>query len=64
MKVINEVEVYELDGEDTQAINKSTIQILNHWNMTDRVIIKIDDTEYTVIRRDIEKAIDNACNHR
>jgi hypothetical protein len=64
INVKNEVEVYEIDGEETKALKsqKESLIIKNHWNRRAFVVIKYKDTTITVIADDIERAITNAQN--
>jgi sRNA-binding carbon storage regulator CsrA len=39
------------------------VKILSHWNDNNKVWIEFNGQKVVVLRSDIEKAIDNACNH-
>ena len=54
------VQVYE--SQNPPSTNKMPIvTVRNHWNYTERVVIRIDDgTEVTVVGRDLITAIENA----
>jgi hypothetical protein len=64
INVKNEVEVYEIDGEETKTLKsqKESLIIKNHWNRWAFVVIKYKDTTITVIADDLERAIKNAQN--
>ena len=62
MKVINEIEVYEVDGDKEATCDP--VKIKSHWVFEDRVILIIGGHEYTVSADDMKRAIDNATNVR
>lgn len=71
MKVTNEIKVIEVDGMDSserpvKRFPDNIINILSHWNYTDRIIIEIPSLEqsYTVYSSELKKAIQNAENHK
>lgn len=61
LKVINEVTVYEVNGAEPSN-DRPTIRILSHWNRSEFVVIEIDGHSLTVARKDLQAAIQNACN--
>lgn len=63
IKVENLISVYERNGVECKPLESEQIKIISHWNFTDRVVISIEGQEYTVIARDLHKAITNAENH-
>lgn len=63
MRCINEVTIYEIDGTEQSGIDAPFIRVNSHWNYSDRFVLEIDNKKYVFVRRDFEKAIDNACNH-
>lgn len=63
MKVTTEIRVYEINEVDT-GTEEVSILIESHWNLTDRVILRIGNTNYTVIAEDLIMAIKNAQNHK
>ena len=62
MEVINKINVYEIDGNDTDIKYETTIEIKSHWNFRDWVCLNIFGKEITVNAEDLKKAIDNAVN--
>lgn len=62
LKVENVLKVYETDGEEHKGINYPTISVKNHWAITERVVLVIENKKYTVLARDLQKAITNATN--
>lgn len=64
MKVINELNIYEIDGLKVSTKEVQVLKINSHWNYSDRVVLEIDDLKITVLVSDLQKAIQNASNHR
>lgn len=63
MKVINEIQHYEINGDDKAVSEKPFIIIENHWNRHDFVVLVVDGIRFTVSATDLRKAVDNAANH-
>lgn len=59
MKVLNIIEEYP-DNENI----KHDLEIRSHWNMTDRVVLVVDGKEHVYLATDLQRAINNAVNHR
>ena len=65
MKSSNVIDVYEKDGEETEGLTKPTIEVVNHWNRKEFVVLNVGGKKYTVLASDLERAINNATNaHR
>jgi len=64
MRVINEINIYEINNKETKVIEKPKVVVKSHWNFKDRFIIEFGDNNITVLADDFRRAIDNACNHR
>lgn len=64
MKVVNEINIYEINGEETSAIEKPKVKISSHWNYRDRVVLEFGDNNITVLADEFKRAIENACNHK
>jgi len=68
IKVTNEVEPYERNGDDFECGLKSKkpiIKVESHWNRQEFVIIQIADGDsFTVVASDMIAAINNATNSR
>ena len=64
MKVINEINIYEIDEVEVKSIeNETQLSIKSHWNYGDRIILKgLDNKEITVIASELIRAINNATN--
>ena len=64
INVKNEVEVYEIDGEETKALKsqREPLIVENHWNRRAFVVIKYKGTTITVVADDLKRAIMNAQN--
>ncbi len=63
MKVTCTIPVYEIDGTDVD-FGANKIEVESHWNIRERVVLVVGGKRYTVIGRDLEKAIRNAENVR
>lgn len=62
VKVTQEIDIYEIDGSDTDSLEKPKMGIDSHWNNEDFVILRIGKKTYTVVGDDLKTAIDNAMN--
>ncbi len=60
IEIKQEIQVYEIDGEDVGGVDGKTIGINGHWNNPRLVVIVVDGKEYTVSGRDMQVAMDNA----
>ena len=61
ISVKNEINVYEIDNKEVDC-QKNSIQVVNHWNDNDKIVLVIDDKSYTVSAHDLKTAIKNATN--
>ena len=61
--VESKVSVYEVDGEEKIG-EDNHILVKSDWKSRERVILVFPGSlqEFTVLRRDLEAAITNACN--
>lgn len=64
IKVINEVPVYEVNGNESRAVDGPKVHVLSHWSSPDRVVLQVGDTKWTVVAADLEAAVKNATNTR
>ena len=65
MKVFNELQAVEKNGEKIKGLDYPVILINSHHIYEDLVIFVLPDkTSYTIPRRDLTKAIANATNHK
>lgn len=67
MKVINEIQIYEVDSCDVSDCDVSPntiVQVVSHWAHRDRIVLKFQDKTITVLQRDLMLAIQNATNVR
>lgn len=63
IKVHNELDIYEFNGNKTSGDERKGIKIHSHWNYNDRVVLEMPDgNKYTLIAADLKAAIVNACN--
>ncbi len=62
MKVVNTIEVYELDGHDTQLIDRPLLSVQSHWNREQFVVLEFSGARVTVSKDELSKAIENASN--
>lgn len=64
MKVVNTLQVYEVNGDEVRDIDHPVVKIKSHWNYTDRVVIETPNGEkFTVLSSNLVKAVRNAENH-
>lgn len=64
MKVINELKCYEVNDEKIEGLVYPILKVESHWNDTNKVVLRLlDGRTYTLIARDLIKAINNATNH-
>jgi len=61
MKVRNEIQVYERNGET--APDSSSIVLESHGISSDKVILVVGKERYAVYGSDLRQAVDNAMNH-
>ena len=65
MKVINTIKPLEIDGKDSNNVGeKRLLSVESHWNMKDRIHLKFEGVDITVPADELERAINNARNHR
>lgn len=62
MKVKIEIPIYEINDTEVPIGTNKALCILSHWNRNNLVILKIGKNTYTVAKRDLNKAIENATN--
>jgi len=60
IKVKQEIEIYEINGEATPIHDAPQILISSHWNENIKVIITIEGKAYTVVGGDLIQATYNA----
>lgn len=67
MKVENFIKVYEIDRCEVQSdfSDSPQVKVSSHWIYDDRVVIKCGDGQsFTVLVKELEKAVRNASNHK
>ena len=65
MNVKSEIQPSEINGQHSFGVGeKRRLIVESHWNYTDRVRLKFGDLDLVVIADDLERAIQNARNHR
>ena len=65
IKVNNEIEVYEVNGEEKKGLrsDRPCLKVKSHWNRNEFIILQFDDgNNYTVLAKELEAAISNAKN--
>ena len=62
IKVVNEVEIYEIGNGVEAASGTKPLLVQSHWNLPERVILKRGTMEITVLADDLIAAIKNATN--
>jgi len=65
IKVVNTMEVYEIDGKKPECFPRPQVTVESHWNDPNMVVLIFPDgARFTVVARDIAAAISNATNSR
>ncbi len=59
-KSINLLNVYEIDGSETEFKDRPEFKISNHWNRKDFVNLEFNGKIITVLAEDLKRAINNA----
>ena len=64
MDTRNELEIYQVDGKDVSIVgNPHKLIVRSPWNWKrDRVILNIDNREYTILTDELIRAIENCRN--
>lgn len=64
IKVISEVKIYELDGNDVSHsyTESASLEVYSHWNRKDMVVLHVKGHKFTVLVDDLKRAIENAGN--
>lgn len=62
IKVINELDVVELNGIEVPPGSEGKITVLSHWLRDQLVVLEIEGKRYTLKARDLQAAITNATN--
>ena len=58
-----EVKIYEVDGEEVTECNRhSKLKVNSHWNRRNMVVLMFRGKSITILRRDLEVALENATN--
>ena len=61
MTVVTTLDVYEVDGQETN-LSRPTIQVQSHWNRSGMIVLVIDGKGITVLATQLTAAIANALN--
>jgi hypothetical protein len=66
MKVINEIEIREINGNEVNANSRKVIRISSTESIfqTDKVVLEVAGNKYTVLACELEAAVKNASNKR
>jgi len=64
IKVSSKVKIYEVNGSEPVPPELDTMTITSHWNRDALVVLELPNSRntWTVSRRDLEAAIQNATN--
>lgn len=62
MKVVNELHVYEVDGNDVPVSEKMTVTVESHWNQDELVVIGVCGRTVALLGRELITAARNAQN--
>jgi hypothetical protein len=64
IKVINEVEPYEINGNELHEVKskKQLLMVESHWNRREFVVLTFGDINLTVKASDVIQAVNNASN--
>jgi hypothetical protein len=63
IKVSQEVNVYELDGNELPIGSDMKLNVYSHWNRSNMIVLQFKgENQITVLGNDLSRAIDNAMN--
>ena len=62
IEVTQKIEVYEINDEEVPIGKTVTIGVESHWNLDNRVVLRIGRKSYTVVGNDLITATKNAMN--
>ena len=64
ISVTSKVKIYEVNGQEPPPPELATLTISSHWNLEAMVVLELPNSRntWTVSRRDLEAAIQNATN--
>lgn len=63
IKVLQEIEVYEINDKEVSVKDTPILKIFSHWNYNDYVTLQLQDgLKYTVDANDLITAVKNAQN--
>lgn len=62
IEVVSKIQIYEIDGEETNIRKQESLTIQSHWNYHDLIVIRYGDKSLTVNKEDLMKAVVNAGN--
>lgn len=65
MEIETTIEVLEVNGQEREIRKPhQSITVQNHWNRNEWVVLGIGRQKLTVSANDLERAIQNARNHK
>jgi hypothetical protein len=62
MRITNELECYEINGEEQKGIDLPILKVSSHWNRDEFVVLEFNGQKITVVISQLSKAIQNAGN--
>lgn len=62
INVVNKLKIYEINDEEIDINDEKILEVENHWNIRNFVVLKFNDVKITVSANDLEAAIKNATN--
>lgn len=62
INVESKLPMYEVDGEKMKLLEMPKMTVKSHWNDNDMVVIEVGERSYTVVKKDLAAAIENATN--
>ena len=62
IEVTQKIEVYEINDEEVPIGKTVTIGVESHWDLDNRVVLRIGRKSYTVVGNDLITATKNAMN--
>jgi len=62
IKILQQLRVYEIDGEEIKGLDYPIVGVNSHWNRKNMVVLVIGKKEYTVSGDNLITATKNAMN--
>ena len=62
IKVTQEVDIFEINGEEIEPDEHKIISVNSHWSRDEWVVLAVGGKLYTIFADDLRVAIENAQN--